>query len=75
MSCAWCTPIGESPRMCEMYYTVTDADGRDWHFNWDPNQGVTVLTLTGEPRVRQPDIKSKFWEPFKAWQATVGVRS
>ena len=72
MICTCCQPINGARVMCSMAHSITDQAGRKWHFEWHPMFGPTVLTAQGAARVRQPGVKSAFWDAFEAWEKTAG---
>ena len=75
MSCNCCQPIGEALVMCGHAHAITDASGRVWHFEVHNMFGPTVLTTRGVPRVRQPGVKSKFWDAFEFWEKNLQAKS
>ena len=60
---------GECPGILTVpdIFTVTDANGREWRFDYHHYLGPSVLKANGDPRERQPGIKSSFWPAFSAW--------
>ncbi len=49
-------------------YSVTDARGKLWRFTYHDYFGPEVVNKDDNVSMRQPGIKSPFWEAVKSWE-------
>ena len=66
MCCVACK--GQSPAAAAPEHVITDVAGRQWRFEQHHFCGPIVLRQDGQPKVRQPGSRSRFWAAYETWK-------
>jgi len=64
-----CIPPNKHCRDCShaVWFGEVEVIGKKHLFQFNPQYGVTFVTKSGEPRVRQPSEKNPVWEAWGKW--------